>query len=212
MERKFIGDSTPGWRWCMAADCSAGQVVIAPPPIPEIAGEVKEPPTKKPKKGGRKKKEPIPIYEDPAPASVDEANISTCHACGHETCIPCARPYHNGESCTQYQFRIKDHLAEEDAALDKIRTSTKPCPNCKKRIEKNGGCPNMWCSQCRTSFCWNCGDKVDRGYCKCHPMPQAMLQALGQAPPAPAEGWVQGTFPAMYAAPAPIDPEDDPDL
>jgi hypothetical protein len=26
MERKFIGDSTPGWRWCLDARCDGGQV------------------------------------------------------------------------------------------------------------------------------------------------------------------------------------------
>lgn len=30
----------------------------------------------------------------------------------------------------------------------------KPCPNCKTPIEKNGGCPQMFCIWCDTRFCW----------------------------------------------------------
>lgn len=194
----------------MASGCSAGQVVVIPPPKPEIAEEPKALPTKKPKKGGRKK-EIIPIHEDPDPVPQDDANISTCHACGHETCISCDRPYHMGETCAQYQLRTKNHLVEEDAALNRIRTSTKACPNCKKRIEKNGGCPNMWCTQCNTNFCWNCESATDRGYCKCHPMPRAMLEAL-RRPQIPQGGGLAPGLPAEMDL-AIIDAEfDDPDL
>ncbi|KRX05550.1 Pectin lyase fold/virulence factor [Pseudocohnilembus persalinus] len=34
------------------------------------------------------------------------------------------------------------------------------CPNCKSFIQKNGGCNNMHCSQCKKNFCWQCGQKI----------------------------------------------------
>ena len=33
---------------------------------------------------------------------------------------------------------------------------TKPCPKCHYPIEKNGGCPHMFCTRCSTAFCWRC--------------------------------------------------------
>ena len=39
-----------------------------------------------------------------------------------------------------------------------IELSTRPCPKCKTRIEKNGGCNYVQCSRCGFAFCWVCGD------------------------------------------------------
>lgn len=42
--------------------------------------------------------------------------------------------------------------------------TTRPCPNCYARIEKNRGCNRVTCSQCKTHFCYGCCSK---GICKC---------------------------------------------
>jgi ariadne-1 len=72
-------------------------------------------------------------------------DICTCHKCGARACVPCDRPYHDGESCAAYKLRTKDRLDEEDKAIAKIKGTTKKCPNCKVNIEKNGGCSDMYC-------------------------------------------------------------------
>jgi ariadne-1 len=38
-------------------------------------------------------------------------------------------------------------------------SNTKPCPRCKARIEKNGGCNHMTCQSCHHEFCWICGHR-----------------------------------------------------
>lgn len=42
----------------------------------------------------------------------------------------------------------------ESENLNWIMANTKPCPKCKRPIEKNHGCMHMNCSQCRHEFCW----------------------------------------------------------
>ncbi|XP_063074003.1 E3 ubiquitin-protein ligase RNF14-like [Engraulis encrasicolus] len=37
-----------------------------------------------------------------------------------------------------------------------IKKNTKKCPSCSVDIEKNEGCNSMYCTACRTSFCWCC--------------------------------------------------------
>ena len=39
-----------------------------------------------------------------------------------------------------------------------VRDSTKPCPECRILIVRDGGCPAMRCT-CGCTFCWLCGLK-----------------------------------------------------
>ena len=50
---------------------------------------------------------------------------------------------------------IRKNSAESEN-LNWILANTKPCPKCKRPIEKNQGCMHMTCSQCRFEFCWLC--------------------------------------------------------
>jgi hypothetical protein len=49
--------------------------------------------------------------------------------------------------------------AAEAQARKLKHLTTRPCPRCGVRIEKNGGCPHMTCVQpsCKYEFCWECG-------------------------------------------------------
>ena len=55
---------------------------------------------------------------------------------------------------TVKKWLIKNSAESEN--LNWIIANTKPCPQCKRPIEKNQGCMHMTCSQCRHQFCWLC--------------------------------------------------------
>lgn len=46
--------------------------------------------------------------------------------------------------------------------VDWILVNTKPCPKCKRPIEKNRGCMHMTCNKsCGHRFCWTCLGPLD---------------------------------------------------
>jgi hypothetical protein len=85
---------------------------------------------------------------------VPDGKIFMCKDCGERSCVPCDRPYHDGETCAAYQLRIKDRVKEEDKSLEEIKKATKPCPHCGVRVQKRGGCEHMKCHQCGQGFVW----------------------------------------------------------
>lgn len=61
-----------------------------------------------------------------------------------EICLECRSSSHFGP-CDLV------HMANDQMILE----TTKPCPRCSSRVEKNGGCQHMHCI-CGTHFCWTC--------------------------------------------------------
>ncbi|KAI6889472.1 hypothetical protein KC363_g7460 [Hortaea werneckii] len=175
--RRHIAEHTPGWRWCLAPHCKAGQIhdssdaVAVTTTVVDDAAPPPSEPISKSKKSSKSKKKAV----DGTTKAVKEVetkpdliDIFECHACGARACVPCDRPYHDGESCVQYQHRIRDRLDEEDQTLQTIQKSTRKCPACGVNIQKNGGCPYMICHKCKTSFCWTCMRDIDpTGRCNC---------------------------------------------
>jgi hypothetical protein len=156
LERKHIPDATPGWRWCLSLHCNAGQVhetAVAPKAKDnEDEGNTYD----------------TTIYLETYEYVSDviefpgDRNICTCHECGARACVVCDRPEHVGETCRAYQLRIKDRIEEEDKAMRAIERATKACPNCHVRIQKNGGCPHMYCKWTLYS-----GDRVSANENRC---------------------------------------------
>jgi NADH pyrophosphatase NudC (nudix superfamily) len=66
------------------------------------------------------------------------------------------------QKVTTQKFRqIVIKLSDEQALLEQILNAeriesldTQYCPKCHVRIEKNGGCSHMHCSQCNHDFTW----------------------------------------------------------
>ncbi|EAX92762.1 IBR domain containing protein [Trichomonas vaginalis G3] len=83
-----------------------------------------------------------------------KGKMAVC-SCGYYTCFECGKEGHSPLPCKYVDEWLskKDRLAENLI----IKRSTKPCPVCGVRIEKNGGCIHMHCSNCDSDFCWQCG-------------------------------------------------------
>ena len=78
----------------------------------------------------------------------------TC-ACGASFCWQCKEQAHRPVPCdTVNKWLIKNSAESEN--LSWILANTKPCPKCKRPIEKSTGCMHMCCSQCKHDFCWMC--------------------------------------------------------
>ncbi|KAJ0114525.1 hypothetical protein J7T55_004768 [Diaporthe amygdali] len=62
---------------------------------------------------------------------------------------------------------IQRRKVEDEQSEKLIKVSTKACPKCAKRIEKNEGCMHMTC-HCGHEFCWECtGPWVNNGCAIC---------------------------------------------
>ncbi len=85
-----------------------------------------------------------------------------CPECNHKYCSNCLSPHAVRMTCREAEAgRIVDKDSDEWK-----RVNTKPCPNCRTRIEKNGGCAWVQCTNCHLGFCYNCyGSHHDVGVC-----------------------------------------------
>lgn len=59
-------------------------------------------------------------------------------------------------SCEKATFPDITHTCDPNdiASVKLTRGDSKPCPNCHKVIHRDSGCPQMFCTQCKTFFNW----------------------------------------------------------
>ena len=75
--------------------------------------------------------------------------------CTFVYCIKCQKAAHAPAPCALIARWTEKNQSESENA-NWLQVNTKPCPKCKRRIEKNNGCNHMTCSICRHGFCWIC--------------------------------------------------------
>ncbi|PIN17281.1 putative E3 ubiquitin ligase [Handroanthus impetiginosus] len=76
--------------------------------------------------------------------------------CSYKFCWNCMEESHRPVDCTTVAKWIEKNSSEAENT-SYILAYTKPCPKCRKAIEKNQGCNHMTCRQpCRFEFCWVC--------------------------------------------------------
>jgi IBR domain, a half RING-finger domain len=76
-------------------------------------------------------------------------NLMRCIDCKVPQCVVHNCEWHYGESCVNYEMRTnpdaRKRLEEDSLSKVTILKTTKECPQCRVRIEKNDGCDHMRC-------------------------------------------------------------------
>ncbi|KAJ6248865.1 rbr-type e3 ubiquitin transferase [Anaeramoeba flamelloides] len=95
----------------------------------------------------------------------------SCNYCGRVSCLKCETEYHWGMTCEEYQEKLEQEKIERvqldeknqqnnQASEDWITQNTKKCVGCNAVIVKNKGCNHMTCTQCKSHFCFECGEII----------------------------------------------------
>ena len=90
-----------------------------------------------------------------------EVQAISCQ-CGKKICFKCLNEIHWPADCASaaaYRQKLVDNGDDNIVPVEVTQTVSvrgKHCPFCKRFVEKDGGCPYMWCL-CRKAFCWGCG-------------------------------------------------------
>ncbi|XP_022442457.1 E3 ubiquitin-protein ligase RNF144B isoform X4 [Delphinapterus leucas] len=83
-----------------------------------------------------------------------------CPSCHLKFCSCCKDAWHAEVSCRNSQPSV---LPTEHGALfvTEAEAPIKQCPVCRVYIERNEGCAQMMCKNCKHTFCWYCLQNLD---------------------------------------------------
>nr|XP_056712593.1 E3 ubiquitin-protein ligase RNF144A isoform X2 [Euleptes europaea] len=92
-----------------------------------------------------------------------------CQSCDIEFCSACKSHWHPGQGC-QENMPIT-FLPGETSSVFKMEEDDAPikrCPKCKVYIERDEGCAQMMCKNCKHAFCWYCLESLDDDFLLIH--------------------------------------------
>jgi len=107
---------------------------------------------------------PAPGCEFAVEFVVGSENYDVSCLCSYGFCWNCTEEAHRPVDCGTVAKWIMKNSAESEN-MNWILANSKPCPKCKRPIEKNQGCMHMTCTPpCKFEFCWLClGAWTDHG-------------------------------------------------
>uniref|UniRef100_A0A5B6ZUQ1 RBR-type E3 ubiquitin transferase n=1 Tax=Davidia involucrata TaxID=16924 RepID=A0A5B6ZUQ1_DAVIN len=87
---------------------------------------------------------------------VGSGNYDVTCRCSYSFCWNCTEEAHRPVDCATVAKWILKNSAESEN-MNWILANSKPCPKCKRPIEKNQGCMHITCTPpCKFEFCWLC--------------------------------------------------------
>jgi hypothetical protein len=75
----------------------------------------------------------------------DDGNIFNCRACKARYCLSCEVPFHEEQTCEDYQAAAERRNEDEKKALDTVKQVSRPCPGCGINLDKFEGCDHVTC-------------------------------------------------------------------
>ncbi|XP_014521929.1 probable E3 ubiquitin-protein ligase ARI7 [Vigna radiata var. radiata] len=99
---------------------------------------------------------PAPGCEYAVTFDAGSGNYDVSCLCSYGFCWNCTEEAHRPVDCGTVSKWILKNSAESEN-MNWILANSKPCPKCKRPIEKNQGCMHMTCTPpCKFEFCWLC--------------------------------------------------------
>ncbi|XP_018415130.1 PREDICTED: E3 ubiquitin-protein ligase RNF144B [Nanorana parkeri] len=82
-----------------------------------------------------------------------------CRVCLMKFCCVCKKPWHPEHLCQENQPEAVQ--PEKGDGCTDVDACIKQCPVCHIYIERNEGCAQMMCKNCKHTFCWYCLQNLD---------------------------------------------------
>eukprot|EP00262_Sarcandra_glabra_P015770 TRINITY_DN494_c0_g2_i1.p1 TRINITY_DN494_c0_g2~~TRINITY_DN494_c0_g2_i1.p1 ORF type:complete len:586 (+),score=71.79 TRINITY_DN494_c0_g2_i1:157-1914(+) len=99
---------------------------------------------------------PAPGCEYAVDFVIGSGSYDVCCNCSYNFCWSCTEEAHRPVDCGTVSMWILKNSAESEN-MNWILANSKPCPKCKRPIEKNQGCMHITCTPpCKFEFCWLC--------------------------------------------------------
>nr|XP_025969141.1 E3 ubiquitin-protein ligase RNF144B isoform X2 [Dromaius novaehollandiae] len=94
------------------------------------------------------------------PSDSGQPVLVECQACHLKFCSSCEEAWHPEHLCQDNQTTV---VPTEQGSLIgmEIEAPIKQCPVCRIYIERNEGCAQMMCKNCKHTFCWYCLQNLD---------------------------------------------------
>ncbi|KZM20361.1 RBR-type E3 ubiquitin transferase [Ascochyta rabiei] len=96
-----------------------------------------------------------------------------CSECRFRSCAACATPWHTEQTCAEVSAAAVDaQMSDPEKETLQLMQSKdgKRCPNCHLVVEKDGGCPSMFCPSCKKYFNWDTAASAVPGTKKARPV------------------------------------------
>ncbi|KAL6486412.1 hypothetical protein MHYP_G00058040 [Metynnis hypsauchen] len=103
-------------------------------------------------------------------AEVSVPQLVQCPLCSLRFCSACRGDWHTGRACRD-SLPIITFLPGENSSVCKSGEDEPPikrCPKCKVYIERDEGCAQMMCKNCKHAFCWYCLESLDDDFLLIH--------------------------------------------
>jgi hypothetical protein len=77
----------------------------------------------------------------------DDGNIFNCRACKARYCLSYEVPFHEKQTCEDYQAAAERRNEDEKRSLDTVKQVSRPCPGCGINLDKFAGCDHVTCER-----------------------------------------------------------------